>query len=270
MKVNSVYPNLLQFDILAGFRSLINFTTTITGGVSEGNYTSFNLGLHSGDDCTHVLENRRRLATFVNVKSTCLYFPHQVHGTEIRIIDKDFLSKPENEKAELLNGIDAVITDRKNICIGVSTADCVPILIYDPQKHILAAIHAGWRGTQAQIAAKTIRRMGEEFGCQPSDLRVGIGPAISAAHFEVGDEVVEAFADAGYKIGDIGYVNSETQKTHIDLWRANEIQLSEAGVLPQNIEVARKFCTFSCPDMFFSARRQTINSGRMITGGVLL
>ncbi|NDW10650.1 peptidoglycan editing factor PgeF [Dysgonomonas sp. 520] len=268
MKKNDKYGNLLQFENLSRFNSLFHFTTTIDGGVSKGNYATFNLGIYAGDDPDSVEENRNRLAVMADVDAEDLYFPYQTHGSEVRVIDRDFMSKSDLEKMQLLHGIDAVITNRRNICIGVSTADCVPILIYDPEKNILAAVHAGWRSTVARIAEKTIETMSQKFGCSPCNLVAGIGPSISPEYFEVGDEVAQAFTDAGFNINEISFRNDNTGKVHIDLWKVNQIQLCDAGVLNENIEIAA-LCTYSLPELFFSARRQTIHSGRMITGGVL-
>lgn len=269
MDKNSKYNNLLQFDIFKDYTSLINFSTTIEGGVSENTYATFNLGLHSGDNINNVSENRLLLSKSLGIDIDSLITPFQTHGDNICIIDDVFFSKNEAERSSLLYGTDAVITNKKNICIGVTTADCVPILIFDPINMVLAAVHAGWRGTVAKLAAKTVRVMNENFGSDPQHLLVGIAPSICAAHFEVGDEVVEAFVKSGFLIDSIGYKNSETNKIHINLWIANQLLLNESRVTNNNIEIAG-LCTFSNPELFFSARRQSILSGRMVTGGILL
>ncbi|WP_029903640.1 peptidoglycan editing factor PgeF [Prevotella sp. 10(H)] len=259
--------NLLQFNHFKQ-ENLFHFSTTIKGGVSTGDYTSLNLGMYSGDDIDNVAENKERLAQAIGVSEEDIYIPYQTHEDKILTIDDSFLSKPDLEKVKLMNGIDALITDRKNICIGVTTADCVPVLIFDPEKNILAAVHAGWKGTVAKIAAKTVAKMKEQFDCDPTKLLAGIAPCISQERFEVGEEVVDAFQQAGFIMEDIGYRKPETGKMHIDLQRANELTLSEAGIPADNIEIA-DLCTYSNPALFFSARRQSVHSGRMITGGVL-
>ena len=263
---HSVHKNILQFETLVKHESLFAFSTTISGGVSKGNYNSFNLGLYSGDDVDCVHQNREQLKIISNASE--LYLPYQNHGDEICIIDSSFSVLSEEEKLSQLQGIDALITQEKNICIGVTTADCVPILIYDPVQEILAAVHAGWRGTVARLPEKTISVMTQNFGCNPHDLIVGIGASISAKCFEVGDEVVTHFEEAGFLIDDIAYKNTITNKYHIDLWKANKEAISRVGVMSDNIEISA-LCTFSDSETFFSARRQTIHSGRMVTGGVL-
>ena len=265
---NIEHDNLLQFENLTRFNALSHFSTTIHGGVSEGAYESFNLGFYSGDNPECVYENRSRLASLINIPLQDLYVPYQTHGDKICVLDNNFMSLSDNDKYLSLNGVDALITDQKNICIGITTADCVPILIYDPDKNILAAVHAGWKGTVAKIVEKTIVKMIDTFGCSAQDMYAGIAPCISHECFEVGEEVVEAFKEARFRIEDIAYRNAGTEKMHIDLRQANKLLLTEAGILPYNIEIT-DLCTFSNPKLLFSARRQTIHSGRMVTGGIL-
>lgn len=259
--------DILQFESL-GNKDLFHFATTIQGGVSSGTYTSLNLSPYSGDNPDYVNQNKERIANVMGISVENLYIPYQTHEDKTLVIDKVFLDKSNQEKAELLKGIDALITDQKNICIGITTADCVPILIYDSKKNILAAAHAGWKGTVAKIAYKTVEKMIKTFACNPNDLIAGIGPCISSECFEVGEEVVEIFRKSGFTTKDIGYRNSETGKMHFNLELTNKLILNEAGIPFENIECAN-LCTYSNPEMFFSARRQTIYSGRMLTGGIL-
>ncbi len=265
---NIEHNNLLEFENLSKFLSLSHFSTTVHGGVSEGAYTSFNLGFYSGDNPECAYENRSRLASLVDLPIQNLYIPYQTHEDKICVLDENFMTLSDNDKYLSLNGVDALITNQKNVCIGVTTADCVPVLIYDPVKHILAAVHAGWKGTVAKIVEKTVAKMVDAFGCSTQDMYAGIAPCISQKHFEVGVEVVDAFKEAGFPLEDIGYRNSDSGKMHIDLRLANRILLDEAGMPIQNIETSN-LCTYSDSDLFFSARRQTIHSGRMVTGGAL-
>lgn len=265
---NKTHDNLLQFDNLSRFASVSHFSTTVRGGVSEDTYRSFNLGFYSGDNPECVYENRSRLASLIDVPLQDLYIPYQTHGDKICILNDDFIALPDNDKYLSLNGVDALITDRKNICIGVTTADCVPVLIYDPAKHVLAAVHAGWKGTLAGIVQKTVVKMVETLGCLPQNMYAGIAPCISQKCFEVGEEVADAFREAGFSMETITYRNPDSGKEHLDLRLANKILLHEAGIPLPNIETNDR-CTYSDSDLFFSARRQTIHSGRMVTGGIL-
>jgi hypothetical protein len=151
---------------------------------------------------------------------------------------------------------DAVITDKPGLCVCVKTADCIPILLYDTRKRIVAAVHAGWRGTVSRIVQKTIELMKPE---SPSDLHAIIGPGISLQQFEVGDEVYEAFKQAGFPMERIA---KKFDRWHIDLWEANRFLLEEQGVEDIFIEGT---CTRTSEN-FYSARRETINTGRNFNG----
>lgn len=268
MLPHSIYQNILQFENLNKQKNLFNFSTTRKGGISEGEYTSLNLGIYAGDNPEYVEKNRQILADIVDIDIDNLYFPYQTHDSNICIINHDFLQMGDLEKYQSLYGIDALITDQQNICIGISTADCVPVLLYDPIQSICAAVHSGWRGTVKRIVQKTINRMMNTFNCNPSDLIAGIAPCISPGCFEVGAEVVRSFKDADFVIEDISFVNEETKKYHTNLWEANKILLVESGMKEENIEIA-KMCTYSNSEVFFSARRQGVKSGRMITGLIM-
>jgi len=248
---------------------LFHFSTTIEGGVSEGNYATFNLGMFSGDDIEKISENRKRLISEIGIEEEKLIIPYQIHSDNILSIDTAFLSKSDLEQTALLNGVDAVITDQKDVCIGISTADCVPILLYDHVLNVFAAVHAGWRGTVAKLVEKTIFEMNMKYGCNSANLIACIGPAISMEYFEVGEEVIYDFMKAGFIIDSIAFRHPDTGKTYIDLWFANELLLSQAGILNKHLETTN-LCTYSNADLFFSARRQGIKSGRMISGGFLI
>lgn len=267
--MKSKHPNLLQFDTWTKMPNVINFSTTSKGGVSIGNFSSFNLGRYTDDDELNVDVNYRFLSKMLGIDPSVLFSPKQSHGDSICIIDDEFLNLASDVQQYLLDDVDALITNVKNIGIGITTADCVPILLYDSEKEVLATVHAGWKGTVKHIASKTLIEMEKKFGCQAKDIIVGIAPSISAQLFEVGEEVGEAFVKAKYKLKDISFRNETTGKLHINLQEANILDLTKAGVKRDNIEDS-KLCTYSNPDLFFSARRQTIKSGRMMTGGVLI
>lgn len=254
------YPIFDQYEVEL-------LTTSIRGGVSQGNYSSLNLCTHSGDMKENVDKNRQRLAQALDVSLKHLFIPFQTHEDKIKVIDHPFLRLSSDDQTKELHGIDALITQERNIAIGVTTADCVPITIYDPINHVLGVAHAGWKGTVAHIGAKTVQKMVEAFSSNASDMKVSIGPSISQEMFEVGDEVGDAFSKGGYDLKDISLRKQETGKLHLDLWKANLLSLVEVGVLTNNIEVSG-ICTFQTEE-FFSARRQTIKSGRMFTGGIL-
>lgn len=239
------------------------FSTTRHGGYGSGVYGEFNINRYCGDDETCIDNNAEALSLELNVKKDDIIMPHQTHGTEVMQIAKDFISLHGNVKKMILEGVDALITDVKGLCIGVSTADCIPILIYDEAHHAAAAVHAGWRGTVKRIAMKAVSAMRVTYGSRPEDLTAVIGPGISLEAFEVGDEVYEEFASAGFCMADI---SRRYDKWHIDLPECNRSQLSAAGV--SDIRMTG-ICTYNNSADFFSARRLGVASGRIFTGIIL-
>jgi YfiH family protein len=250
---------LLYYNI---HQDVVAFSTTRHGGVSSGNYASFNINRYCGDSEEAIMENRRLLCQQLNVEDERLIMPHQVHLTKTAQIDEAYFACPEEERKELLEGVDAVMTNLPDVCIGVSTADCIPVLIYDCRRKIAAAIHAGWRGTVKRIVQQTIADMKAIYGSESKDMKAQIGPGISLDSFEVGDEVYNAFAAAGF---DMSLISQRKEKWHINLPECNRLQLIEAGIPSENISVAN-ICTMKQSDTFFSARRLGIQSGRIFTG----
>lgn len=185
-------PQLLYYKM---GEKVTAFSSTRYGGCSEGNYSSFNVNRYCGDHEECIARNMQSLKNLLNVSQVVM--PHQVHGTEVFQLKHP---APWEDMADDLEGVDALITDVKGVCIGVSTADCIPVLLYDEAHQAAAAIHAGWRGTVKRIAEETVRSMRDAFGTQPELLRAVIGPGISLASFEVGDEVYDQFRIAGFPI----------------------------------------------------------------------
>ena len=153
----------------------------------------------------------------------------------------------------LLRGMDALITNVPGYCVCVTTADCVPVLLYDKKQHVVAAVHAGWKGTVKHIVSNVMDHLNKMFGTQGEDVIACIGPSISLESFEVGDEVYDAFEESGFDM------------SLISLWEANRIELLNLGVPAEQIEVAG-ICTYIHHDEFFSARRLGIDSGRTLSG----
>ena len=255
---------LITFDLLNKFSKIAHFCTTRQGGVSVGNYASMNMSPFSGDNVEHQSENLNLLKKKLN--STDLIIPFQTHGTEIGIINEDFIQKNFAERADLLNGVDALITKEPNVCIGVTTADCVPLIFYDPQLEVIAVAHAGWRGTCGRIAEKVVKRMQEEFGSHPQHINVVIGPSISGTVYNVGNELIDNFSSAGFPVAEIFNTNNEL--IYLDLWKANQWLLESTGVPAERIQIS-EICTYTQHEKFFSARRLGIKSGRMLSAIML-
>ena len=191
----------------------------------------------------------------LGIEQDALVLPRQTHSDHVLWTEK--AGRPEDT--------DAVITDSLGLCVCVKTADCIPILLYDARQRIVAAVHAGWRGTVGRIVEKTLDVMHAEYGTEGKDVVACIGPSISLEAFEVGDEVYDAFAEAGF---DMNRMARKYEKWHLDLWEANRLQLLIQGVLPENMEVAG-ICTYQQHEDFFSARRLGIQSGRILSGIML-
>lgn len=275
--MKTMMPQLLKYDLGTG---VMAFSTTRHGGASICNYADFNINHYCGDDEEAIARNKRQLCQLLQIDERRLVYPHQTHETRMVCVDEEFLALNDTERQQKLEGVDAIATNLPGVCIGVSTADCIPVLLYDRKHHVGAAIHAGWRGTVARIAEQTVRRLTDIYDCEPSDLRAVIGPGISLQSFEVGDEVWQAFADAIFDMAAIsrlypvvstGYTDgdgSPSEKWHIDLPGCNRRQLLKAGLLAGNI-IDSGICTYQRYDDFFSARRLGIRSGRIFTAIML-
>ena len=229
MKNHPEHSALLQFDSLNNQAGIAHFVTTRKGGVSKGPFSSFNMGNYSDDCSIDIYENR------------------------------------QTDKIEALYGIDASITHLKDLFICATTADCVPILLYDKKLQIIAAIHAGWKGIVGNIIENTIAKMKEAYNTNPSHIVAAIGPSISQKNYEVGDELITEFNKSGFDLSSATLFNQQTNKWHIDLKLVSHNELVRLGVVPNQIETST-LCTYDESELFFSARRQTIVSGRMLSG----
>ncbi len=247
----------LEYNIGTG---VIAFSTK--RGSPTDNYGSFNITHYCGDTPKHVADCRNELCSELGIPDKQLILPRQTHGCEVLHIDNSFLAASREEQEKTLQGIDAIVTTLPRTCIGVSTADCVPVLLCDTARGVVAAVHAGWRGTVERIVERCIASMQEAHGCKAQNMKAVIGPSIGLEAFEVGDEVYEAFKEAGFPMERIA---RKSRKWHIDLWESNRLQLLDCGVLDENIEVAG-VCTHTCHEEFFSARRLGTDSGRIFNG----
>jgi len=192
--------------------------------------------------------------------------PHQVHGDIIKEVTNPFTTRDE------LEGVDALVTNVPGVAISVRTADCIPVLLYDPVNEAVAAVHDGWRGTVLHLSLKVIVEMQRRYGTNAADLKAVIGPGIGPDSFQVGQEVADAFAGAGFPMSqilqDCGPKNPTADNPmagglHIDLWKANRWLLEQAGVQPANIQIAG-ICTYKNNERFYSARREGLKCGRII------
>lgn len=222
----------------------VNCFTTRRGGVSEGCFASMNLRLSGGDSKENVLENYRIIARTLGVDEHSFVLSKQVHKTDVRIVGKEDCGNGlfrENR----FDSADALITAEKGVALVTFYADCVPVYFLDKVRGVIALAHSGWRGTRAEIVAKTVRCMCENFGTEPENVLCAIGPSIGRCCFEVGDEVAAEF--------DEKYVDKKGSKPHIDLQGCIADSLCRAGVRRENITVSG-ICTRCGCDEFYSHR----------------
>jgi len=267
---------ILQAPVLAKLAWLVHGFSTKPGGVSPlDNEKVLDLGFTEWDNRENVLENRRRFQSALGASDLELISLKQIHSDVIHL----FNAPP----AEACQG-DASVTNQPGLLLGVQTADCVPILLVDPKKRAVAAVHAGWRGTLARIVVKVIGQMQMQFGTKPAGLLAAIGPSIGGCCYEVGTEVatqfLSQFAEASewfdeFRTGDepnpIQWLNMmppghqpPPKNVLLDLRKANRAQLLGAGLRPQNIFVS-DLCTACRPDLLFSYRKEGAMSGRLMS-----
>ncbi len=244
-KENNALRLLVSRDLEeAGF---VNGFSTRLGGVSQFPEGDLNLAGFGDDSEDNISENRRRFLEFFEGEFR-ISTAWQVHGNDLRIVRSIDEAGDSEQKA------DAVVSDIENLLAGVKTADCVPILIGDPETGAFAAVHAGWRGTLNRIAEKAIEAMEREYGSVRGDLIAAIGPAASGRCYEVGPEVVDAFDE---EFSTSGKLFSATSGGHalVDLHLANKDQLLTAGLRESRITTA-PYCTMERTDLFFSYRNE--------------
>lgn len=232
---------------------LIHGFSTRLGGVSEGDFATMNFSFSRGDDRAAVMENHRRFAEAVGYPVENLVFSNQVHETKVRRVTAADRGKGIFRESDII-GVDALITNEENVVLMTFFADCVPLFLYDKKNRAIGAAHSGWRGTVKRIGALTVNAMNKEFGTKPEDLLAVIGPSICQECYEVSEDVAESFqAEFAKNQWDEILLRKPAHKYLLNLWRANEIILQEAGIPAEQIQVSG-LCTCCNPDLLFSHR----------------
>lgn len=252
-EINSI--ELLQFENLLRYSELRHFSTTRKGGYSQGILKGFNLGYTVGDNPQNVTKNIELLQNSITNNQSKIVFPKQTHSKNIGIVENDQKTFPNT---------DALITNIPGICIAIRTADCVPVLLFDPVQKVVAAIHSGWKGTIQRISQKTIELMQHKFGTKPQNIVAGIGPSIGPDVYEVGPEVADQYKEQ-FPNNNLLASIQDSDKSLLNLWEANKQILMESGLSEENIEIA-KMCTYSNTELFYSARRDGVKCGRLASG----
>lgn len=232
--------------------SLVQAVFTRLGGASSAPFDSLNVGRSVGDDPNAVQYNHGLVYNVLGVEANQIVMAHQVHGVRVARVDC-------SAGGSIIADTDALITNCAGINLLMRYADCVPVVLWDPEHHAIGLVHAGWQGTLKQIAQAAVERMVTEYNTRPDVLRAGIGPAIGSCCFEVGPDVV---ARVQSSLPDASKVlTSETQDghAHLDLWAANKSQLERCGV--RQIEMAER-CTSCNQQEFYSHRGSGGRTGR--------
>lgn len=225
--------------------------STRLGGISEGMWASLNLGVSRGDDPDHVRENYRRFLTAIGAQGPRMAMSNQVHENHVRVITKADVKEDPYEKVSY--EADGLVTDLPGVTLVIFSADCLPILYYDPVRQVVAAAHAGWRGTAADIAGAVVRKMEEVYGCDPQNILAAIGPGIGPCCFETHEDVPNAMTEAMGAAALSAIEVLPTGKFHVDLKALNAKRLESAGLDPAHIAVSPD-CTCCMPEKYWSHR----------------
>jgi len=243
----------LSFPMLEKTGMVIQGFSTKLGGVSQGKFATLNFTFTRGDNPEHVMENYRRMAAVLGVDEKRMVLSYQTHTTNVRLVTMEDAGKGIVKERDYKD-IDGLITNVPGITLVTFFADCVPLYFLDPVHKAIGLSHSGWRGTVSRMGAVTIDKMKEAFGTRAEDLLVCIGPSICGECYEVGEEVALEFKKAFVKENWSQILRKKDNgKFMLDLWKANEILLIEAGVKPENIETT-DICTHCNSDYLFSHR----------------
>lgn len=238
-------PLLLRPGIFQSFHEMAAGQSTRHGGVSPAPWHALNLGKSTGDAPRNVLENRRRFCAQLGFTPEQMAWSKQVHSDQIKLV-----TAPGGAE-----GFDALVSAQPGLLLAVSVADCTPILLYDRRRAVVAAVHAGWKGTLAKLVAKTLLFMQSEFGTQGDECFAYVGACIDACSFETGEEVGALF-EAPFRRFD-----AERGKFFVDLKAANAQQCLDFGIPAAQVEIS-PWCTFRHNEHFFSHRREKGLTGR--------
>jgi len=248
-----------EFELLCEQKGLLAAVSTRHGGVSQPPFDSLNLGLHVPDRPEHVLENRRRLCAALGVPRYSLVIPQQVHGAHVAQVGMGDATRGAFNLDSAIPETDGLITDEPELTLMAFSSDCPLILLYDPARPAIGLLHAGWRGTMQRIAARGVEKMKQSFSTRADELIACIAPSVGPCCYEVKADLIEAASQAGLPVERL--VQRRGEATFFDLWRANEEQLIDAGMSRSRIS-GPSICTACRPDLFFSLRRASGQTGR--------
>jgi len=255
------FKNLSQ---LSGIRHFISTNINKKNGILSND---LDISFNTGKDKRIILKNRKILSDAVQIPLEKFVMQNQIHGDTVTIAGMTDKGAGIFDHNDTIQNSDAMITDKKDICLFLFAADCVPVLFYDKKNKVIAAAHSGWKGTVKNITKQTAEKMHKKYHSNYNDILVGIGPAISLTNYEVGQNVVDAVKESFSITDEILQFNKESKKYHFDLKLAIKYQLSELGIPNKNIEIS-DHCTLERQDLFFSARGKE-KTGRFGAGIML-
>lgn len=252
----------LSFPILEKTGLVSQAFSTRLGGVSKGDFASMNFSFTRGDNREDVLENYRRMAAALGVDMNRMVLTWQTHTTNVRRVTAEDEGKGVVRNRDYRD-VDGLITDIPGITLVTFFADCVPLYFLDPVHRAIGLSHSGWRGTVKRMGQVTVDAMKEAFGSRPEDIIACVGPSICKDCYEVGAEVAEEFCGAfDEACHNAILLKKPDGKYQLDLWKANEIVLTEAGIRKENLAVTN-ICTYCNPDLLFSHRRSAERRGNL-------
>lgn len=244
----------LTFPLLEQTGLVRHLFSTKLGGVSQGIFSSMNLSYTRGDEKEAVDENYRRIAEALGCKVSDIVCSDQTHTTNIRVVEEKDRGKGIVNPKDYTD-IDGLVTNVPGIVLATFYADCVPLFFIDTRRKAIGLSHSGWRGTVGRMGLHTLEAMRREYGTRPEDVTAAIGPSICQDCYEVSEDVAKAFQNEFRKPGQRSEIllDKGNGKYQLDLWKANQIVLEEAGVYPEKIQVT-DICTCCNPDYLFSHR----------------
>lgn len=252
----------LSFPALEETGMVSHAFSTRMGGVSKGVYSTMNFSFTRGDDPEDVKENYRRMAKALGVDENRMVLTWQTHTTNVRVVSEEDEGKGVVKDRDYRD-VDGLITNRPGVTLVTFFADCVPLYFVDTKNRAIGLSHSGWRGTVNRMGKVTLEAMKREFGTDPADVTACIGPSICQDCYEVGPEVIEEFAKAFDKRHhDKLFYKKPNGKFQLNLWEANRILLTEAGV-PETQIFVTDICTHCNPELLFSHRTAAEKRGNL-------
>ncbi len=249
----------LTFPILNGFKNLRHGFTTRFGGVSTGCFSQMNLSFTTGDNPDTVRQNYKIISNALDINPDNLVLSAQTHTANILCVGKNDIGKGVWQD-KTYSDIDALVTNETGVALVTHSADCCLIGFFDPVNNVIAAAHAGWRGTVQEIGKKTVEVLTNNYNCNPKNIIAVLAPSVANCCYEVDDPVYNEFAKINYLNLNNIFINKNNGKYMLDLWEANRQILINSGITEQNIQIT-DICTHCQSEYFHSHRANGNNRG---------